>query len=264
MTSPASASQRSTRRHGRFSFLRSATAHRRLAAADRFLALVLAFIAGAINAGGFLALGTYTSHMTGLISAAADNLVLGSMSLVGASAVAVLAFTIGAGVSAFLINWARRHDRRKQYALPIVLEALLLLGFGVLGSVVHAELRLFVIGIPLLCLIMGLQNATITKLSGARMRTTHMTGMVTDIGIELGKLVYRHADRDPPEGRRVVVDTDKLFLHARLVGLFFLGGVTGALGFGHLGFIFTVPLSLVLLAIALPLLMAPPRRRRSS
>lgn len=262
MMSSASAPTRLPKRHGGFSILRSATAHRRLAAADRFLALVLAFIAGAINAGGFLALGTYTSHMTGLISAAADNLVLGSLGLVGASAVAVLAFTLGAGISAYLINWARRHDRRKQYALPILLEAVLLLGFGVLGGLVHAELRLFMIGIPLLSLIMGLQNATITKLSGARMRTTHMTGMVTDIGIELGKLAYRHIDRALPEGRRVVVDMDKLLLHARLVGLFFLGGVTGALGFGHLGFIFTVPLSLVLLAMALPLLLTPPRRRR--
>ena len=42
------------------------------------LGAVLAFVAGAINAGGFLAVGTYTSHMTGIISSVADHLVLGA------------------------------------------------------------------------------------------------------------------------------------------------------------------------------------------
>jgi len=38
----------------------------------------------------------------------------------------------------------------------------------------------------LLCFIMGLQNAVITKISHAEIRTTHVTGLVTDVGIELG------------------------------------------------------------------------------
>ncbi|MFX4396989.1 YoaK family protein, partial [Acinetobacter baumannii] len=47
-----------------------------------------------------------------------------------------------------------------------------------------------VVAVPLLCFIMGLQNAIITKVSQARIRTTHVTGITTDIGIELGKLAY--------------------------------------------------------------------------
>ena len=45
------------------------------------LGAALAFVAGAANAGGFLAVGQYTSHMTGMVSAMADNLVLGQVSL---------------------------------------------------------------------------------------------------------------------------------------------------------------------------------------
>jgi len=41
------------------------------------LGAVLCFVAGAINAGGFLAVGLYTSHMSGVVSAMADNAVLG-------------------------------------------------------------------------------------------------------------------------------------------------------------------------------------------
>ena len=170
--------------------LRAATAHRRSNAADTILAAVLTFVAGAVNAGGFLAIGQYTSHMTGVVSSIADHLVLGTYGLVGAGIVSLIAFMAGAATSAVLINWGRRNTRRKQYAYPIALEALLLLGFGVLGVSTRAWPGMLLLALPLLCFLMGLQNATITKLSGARIRTTHLTGMVTDIGIELGKLAY--------------------------------------------------------------------------
>ena len=80
---------------------------------------------------------------------------------------------------------------------------------------------------------MGLQNAVITKISRAEIRTTHVTGLVTDIGIELGKLVYinpREAGRDP-----VLANRQKLRIHTVLVSCFFVGGFAGALGFKHHG-----------------------------
>ena len=49
--------------------------------ADRQLGLILAFTAGAINAGGFLAVQQYTSHMTGIVSAMADHVALGAYDL---------------------------------------------------------------------------------------------------------------------------------------------------------------------------------------
>ena len=54
---------------------RALVANRRSAASDLVLATVLAGIAGAANAGGFFALGQYTSHMTGYLSQLADNIV---------------------------------------------------------------------------------------------------------------------------------------------------------------------------------------------
>ena len=62
--------------------LRHLTGHRRTVASNRVLGLLLAFNAGAVNAGGFLVVHLYTSHMTGFISMLADNLVLGNMALV--------------------------------------------------------------------------------------------------------------------------------------------------------------------------------------
>lgn len=220
-------------------------------AADRMLALILTFVAGALNAGGLLVVGQYTSHMSGILSAMADQVALGAWLLALAGLLALLPFMLGAACSAWLINWARRHRARQQYAWPLLLEAALLLGFALLSEALRHEPAAIKLSIAMLCFVMGLQNATVTKVSGARMRTTHMTGIVTDIGIELGKLAYWN--RGP--GPRVRADREKLGLLACLLGCFFAGGVAGGLGFAHLGFVSAVPLALLLgLLGAAPLL----------
>ena len=61
------------------------------------LGSLLAFVAGAANAGGFLAVGQYTSHMTGMLSSVADNVVLGQFALAVAGVGALLAFVLGFG-----------------------------------------------------------------------------------------------------------------------------------------------------------------------
>lgn len=242
--------------------LRAATAHHRSDAADTVLAVVLTFVAGAVNAGGFLAVGQYTSHMTGIVSAIADHLILGTYALAAVGAVSLVSFIAGAATSALLINWGRRNTRRKQYAYPIALEALLLLGFGVLGVSTGTVPQVLPLALPLLCYLMGLQNATITKLSGARIRTTHLTGMVTDIGIEIGKLAYLHRDGGRLAHLRVVADRRKLTLLAVLVATFLLGGIVGAFGFSVYGYVFCVPIAALLLLLALPQLL-PARRNLS-
>ncbi|WP_201830883.1 YoaK family protein [Microvirga zambiensis] len=219
-------------------------------AADTLLGLVLTFVAGAINAGGFLAVGQYTSHMSGILSSMADNLALGALSVVGLGFAAFLPFVLGAACSAILINWGRRHSLHSRFAMPLMLEALLLLGFGILGWLAHSSQAFIATAIPLLCFIMGLQNATITKISGARMRTTHVTGIVTDIGIELGKLAYWNRDGRRPD--RVVADRHKLRLLSLLLCSFFTGGVIGAIGFDRIGLLFALPFAALLLLISVP------------
>jgi uncharacterized membrane protein YoaK (UPF0700 family) len=236
-----------------FAPIRGFTALQRTPQADLKLGTVLAFVAGAANAGGFLAVGQYTSHMTGMLSALADNLVLGQFVLVGAGLVSVLAFVLGAMSTAWIVNWGMRLQLRSAYGLPLLLEAVLLLVFGLFGAAMSLWHTVFLpVTVVLLCYIMGLQNAVITKISQARIRTTHVTGLVTDLGIELGKLLYvnRHPDMQP-----VRADRERLRVHAQLVLSFLVGGIAGALGFKHLGYVSTLPLALALLLLVLrPLL----------
>jgi uncharacterized membrane protein YoaK (UPF0700 family) len=208
------------------------------------LGVSLCFIAGAANAGGFLAIGQYTSHMSGIVSGIADNLVLGELALVLAGLVALMAFVGGAMTTAVMISWSQRRQLRSAFARPLVLETALLLIFGLFGATLDLHEGFFApLTVLLLCYLMGLQNAVITKISHAEIRTTHVTGMVTDIGIELGKFVYVH--RSPIPGK-VRINRVKLRMLAILVAAFFVGGVAGAFGFKHWGYITTVPLAALL------------------
>ena len=230
-------------------YLRSLTGSRRSDSANRHLACFLAFIAGSANAGGLLAVGQYTSHMTGIVSAMADNLAVGDLRLVYSGLAAVCAFLAGAFLSTLLIRWARAHALESEYALPLLIESGLLVLFGVTGRVFQAG-HLVLGTVVLLCFTMGLQNAIITKLSGAVIRTTHLTGMVTDLGISLGRVAIAGLRRGAEIPRS---DVAKIRLHSSLIALFFAGGFTGALGFKHVGFLFTLPLaSLLLLLAAVP------------
>ena len=232
-------------------YLRRLTGSNRSRTANRQLAHFLAFIAGAANAGGYVAVKQYTSHMSGIVSAMADATAVQDLGWLAAGTSALLAFLAGAACTAILVNWGRRRDLNSEYALPMMVEAALLLCFGLTGARLERH-EWFVLPatVALLCFTMGLQNAIITKISQAEIRTTHLTGMVTDIGIELGKAMYWNRSAGDSERTAVRADMDKLWLLTSLVGLFFIGGVVGAVGFKHVGFIATLPLAVVLLMLA--------------
>jgi uncharacterized membrane protein YoaK (UPF0700 family) len=229
-------------------YLRTLTRRERTQAANERLAGYLALVAGAANAGGYLAVRQYTSHMSGIVSAMADNVALHDLGLVLSGGGALVSFLAGAACTAVMVNWGRRRRLEGVYALPLMLEAGLLVVFGLTGGHLREHHWLFVPAtVCLLCFTMGLQNAIITKISHAEIRTTHVTGMVTDIGIELGKWIYwSRMEGAPP----VKPNWTKLKLLSSLVGLFFSGGVIGALGFKHLGFSSALPLAAGLVVLA--------------
>ncbi len=247
--------------------LRHLTSQHRTLGTNQLLGALLAFNAGAVNAGGFLVVGLYTSHMTGFTSMVADQLVLGNMTLVLGALGTLFAFVLGAAVTALLVNWARQHRLRSEYALPLMLEALLLLLFGLMGATLGHQTPFAVpVTVLVLAFTMGLQNALVTKISAAQIRTTHMTGIITDLGIELGKMAYWNrpnplesttAEQAP---RAVHANRFKLRLYSILLFSFICGGVVGALGFKYVGFIWVLPLATLLLLVSLPPLVTDLRK----
>lgn len=225
-------------------------------ALNRQLAWAMAFVAGAVNAGGFLAVGHYTSHMTGVASTMADMMALGDMETALAALAMMLSFMAGAFLCTTLISLGQRRRMRSRYALTLVLEAGFLLLFGLMGARLETEIRFTLpTTVMLLCFIMGMHNAVTSIISGAAVRTTHMTGTVTDIGIELSRLAYVNRHQRP--GReRIVANRQKLILLLLLLVSFIGGGVTGALAFKHVGYKATLPLAIFLCFLAArPLLL---------
>lgn len=221
---------------------------RRTIESNKTLGHSLAFIAGAINAGGFMVVGQYTSHMTGIISLAADRIALNQWASSVAMLFYIFCFICGAATTTILIIWGRNHHLHSRYALPFAMEALLLIIFGIVNSgYIFSEHYHLSYIIALLCFLMGLQNAVITKITDTTIRTTHITGMSTDIGIEIGRIIYSVLGNKLP---RVQYNKEKIILHLSIVSLFLIGGVTGAYGFKYIGFSFVLPLAIYLLFLA--------------
>ncbi len=226
--------------------LRQFSGKHRTEAGDERLGVVLAFVAGAINAGGFLAVGTYTSHMTGMVSSIADDLTAHQWKLAGLAVVHIFSFFAGSVTSSVLVNWARRRHLHSEFALALMVEAVLLLGFGLMAaSGIVGETTGLHLLISWLCFIMGLQNGLITKISHADIRTTHMTGIITDLGIETGRLLFgKTTDGAVHWNRKKVVRL------ARLLAGFVIGAIAGAAVFRIFGFVSVVPFALLLALLA--------------
>ncbi|MFZ6675066.1 YoaK family protein [Undibacterium sp. Xuan67W] len=233
-------------------YLAQLTSPKRTAQANLHLGVTLASIAGALNAGGFLAVGQYTSHMTGIVSSAADDLILGRLIPAFAATLMLCAFVLGSASTALMVNYAKRNTPQYIYTPVLLLEASLLIVFGLVGtSLRQHEVITVSFTAVLLCYVMGLQNALITKISNAEIRTTHVTGLVTDVGIELGKMIYWNRDKVNPSHGEVAANRYKLRLHLMLISAFFCGGLLGAAGFKYLGFISTLPLALALVVLSI-------------
>jgi uncharacterized membrane protein YoaK (UPF0700 family) len=225
------------------------------------LAFILPGLAGAINASGFFAVGVYTSHMTGLIARIGDELVASHLWLAMRSLIFVASFGLGAMASTFLVLYGKRIGG-PPYWRPLLLECALLFVFATfnVGSEHGAHLNSLEMT-ALLCFAMGLQNALVTKLSGARIRTTHMTGVTTDIAIETARAIdnWREGTRGMGIAARLWHlkylwrdhELKLLELHLAVVGSFLIGATVGPLGYvlvGHVAML--VPCAVLALLAA--------------
>lgn len=208
---------------------------------DERLAWTFASIAGALNVAGFYAFGTFSSNMTGNVSALADHLGLGEVRLAAFGLLLVLAFVAGAAAATLLIDAGRVRHLPGVYAYGVLGEAALLFVLGCIAPWLPDDARGPILALGL-SFLLGLQNATVTQITNARVRTTHVTGMVTDIGIGLANWLEGHP----------ATDRDRLRLHLLNVGAFLAGGIGGVLLFRMIGTALLLVAAGLLAALALP------------
>lgn len=159
------------------------------------LAISLSWVAGYTNALTVLTCGQVTSHLSGTMSQLGVEIAEVHWSRAGYLACLALLFLAGAFTAGALTELGRVRRFQSIYVLPMAVEALLLAGFAVLvdwqagGRLAGDDAHVWLTFLP--SFAMGLQNATITRISGGVVRTTHVTGVVTDLGLELARLMFR-------------------------------------------------------------------------
>lgn len=175
---------------------------------------VLALLAGMVNAVGYLSFDHQAvTHMTGTTTLVGVSAVQGNLSGLVRFVGALLAFLAGAALSGMIVRESSL-QLGQRYGVALLVESALL--FAAI-PLVHDHAN---VGLWMMAGASGLQNAMITTFSGAVVRTTHMTGIVTDLGILLG-----HRLRGlPSDGLRV-----RLYL--LLFVMFLGGGFVGAFAF---------------------------------
>ena len=179
-------------------------------------AAALACVAGMVNVVGYLGFEHQAiTHLTGTTSLLGAALAQGNLRAVLQLAGMLLAFVLGAVLSGLLIKDSVLQLGRR-YGVALAFEAALLV----------LAVPLFEQGYfagPLLAAVaIGLQNAMATTYSGAIIRTSHVSGMFTDLGITIG-----HAMRGLPVDRR------RLSLCLVIITAVLAGGIVGALLYGQ-------------------------------
>lgn len=174
-------------------------------------AVALSCVAGMVNVVGFLGFEHQAvSHLTGTTSQLGMALAQRDWRSVGHLWGLLIAFSLGAMLSGLIIQDSTLQFGRR-YGVVLALESVLLL----LSIPLFKQQQIW--GALAAATACGLQNALATTFSGAVVRTTHLSGMFTDLGIGLGHLL-----------RGLPLQVRRLTLSGLIISGFLAGGVIGA------------------------------------
>lgn len=201
------------------------------------IASLLSFVAGMVNVVGFLSIQQLTTNVTGHFAFFMEEVLQWKLWAGFAYFLFILFFLAGSFFSNLLVEAGLRHSEKKAFLRPVLIEAALLLVAALAGPRIietHPNLLAYI-----LLFSMGMQNSLVTSLSNATVRTTHLTGLFTDLGIELSQLFFYKKEEQQERLR------SSIRLRLTIIGFFFLGGIAGGLPFSKAG------LHILLLAVFL-------------
>lgn len=203
------------------------------------IASLLSFIAGIVNVVGFFSVQRLTTNVTGHFAYFMDEVVKLNFWQGFVYFLYILFFFLGSFTSNFIIESVSRKSERYMYAVPVVIECLILL---VIGSWSAASITRHSDAVACsLLFAMGLQNSLVTTISNANVRTTHLTGLFTDLGIELSQLFFFKSK----ENKIALISSMKL--RFTIILFFFAGGIMGGIAYFKFGITILIATALLLL-----------------
>jgi len=199
--------------------------------------MLMAFQGGLLNIGGFMACHRFVSHVTGFATFFGFEVSQGKERQAWGMLAVPLFFLFGAMLSGQLVDIRLKLHKKPKYYISFgwvfLLTAIVFIGgflghFGTFGEPLESfhgyALLMF------LCLICGIQNGTITSVSKSVIRTTHLTGITTDLGIGLVRLFNHRKLGDHTENEQKAT-----FMRLGIIFFFGFGSVVGGYAFGKFG-----------------------------
>jgi len=206
------------------------------------LAILLCLNAGFINAAGFLAFSVLTTNVTGHAALLAVNMATMNFRATRMVALWLFLFLAGAFLSSFYISAVGR-NKSFAYTMPIVFIIVVLLFVAFFGHHYNNTLPETEYFAGSLLFSMGIQNAMVSMISGSVVRTTHLTGMFTDLGIDLSEAVHSFRTPNAITKRRII-------LRLAIISSFLLGGILGSFMFLQIRFAaFYAPVGILVIAL---------------
>ncbi|WHF52249.1 YoaK family protein [Chryseobacterium gotjawalense] len=191
------------------------------------IASLLSFVAGLVNVVGFFSVQKLTTNVTGHFAFFVDEVFKLNFENAFHVALFVFYFFFGAFFANFTVEIYSRIRENETYVFPIITEALILTIIAFTGNYL-IKTNPDVIAYSLL-FAMGMQNSLVTSISKSIVRTTHLTGLFTDMGIEFSQLFFY---KDQFHKRRLL---KSIKLRVTIIFMFFVGGVSGGILFEHFG-----------------------------
>ncbi len=209
---------------------------------NKKIASLLSFVAGVVNVAGFISVQRLTTNVTGHFAYFVDEIFKMRFSASLIFFLYILFFFLGSFVSSLFIEIMTRKNEQYIYIIPAFVESIILLTLALFGTpLIHNYPDLIACT---LLFAMGLQNSLVTRISNAIVRTTHLTGLFTDLGIEFSQLFFYKK----PEQKLKLVTTIKLRL--RIIVYFFLGGLVGGIFYTYLALkVLLIPSALLLIGL---------------
>lgn len=180
------------------------------------LAILFAFTGGIVNVFGLVSFGVFTTNITGHVGEFALSFELSKWPAVLKITLWIAAFAIGSFTSSVIIGFFEKRMPKLSYSLPIMIE----IGLLFWCFMIHQTLQTDNTEIIILLYAMGLQNGIVSVVSGKVVRTTHLTGLVTDIGIALGRVLLRKGNK--------VLTWQSLILNFSIITAFIFGALVSA------------------------------------
>lgn len=208
------------------------------------IATILSFVAGIVNVTGYLSFKQLTTNVTGHFALFINDVTNFEFWKGTIYFLFIFSFLLGSFISSFIIETSRKNKKQNLFILPTVIEALILIGIALTSDLINIIYPDIII--CLLLFAMGMQNSFVTQISNAVVRTTHLTGLFTDLGIDISQLLFQNTFTQREKLKA------NIKLRIAIITFFFGGGLAGGLFYSTLNLKFnTLIIAAVILLISL-------------